>query len=103
MTASADSLITGTLTKRAEARSRALDGLHVIPVLCLDLVTDTPLQLPVHVEQPFPAGQFAQCEQAARRLRKGAMVTVQAPVVGWRLVATNASHIHINNDTPEGS
>jgi len=93
-----DSLITGTLTERATARTRVLDGTHAVPVLCLELVTDTPLGLPVHVEQPFPAGHFAQCEAAARRLRKGQHVTVQAPVLGWKLLATNASHIHTDND-----
>lgn len=93
-----ESLIAGTLTERAVARTKVLDGEHVLPVLCLDLITDTPLRLPVHVEQPFPPGHFAQCEAAARRLRKGAHVTVQAPVLGWRLVAANATHIHTDND-----
>ena len=92
------SVIVGTLTERAVARTKVLDGEHAVPVLCLELVTDTPLRLPVHVEQPFPAGHFAQCEAAARRLRKGQHVTVQAPVLGWRLIAANATHIHIDNN-----
>jgi hypothetical protein len=93
-----ESLIVGTLIDRAVARTKVLDGERTVPVLCLELVSDSPLRLPVHVEQPFPAGHFAQCEAAARRLKKGARVTVQAPVLGWKLIAANATHVHTEND-----
>lgn len=94
----AECLITGTLTENAGARTKVLDGDVAVPVLCLELVTDTPMRLPVHVEQPFPRGHHAQCEAAARRLKKGLHVTVQAPVVGWKLIAANATHVHTDNE-----
>lgn len=100
--AAGDCLVTGTLTRAAEARTRQLDGEHDVPVLCLELETDTPAHLPVRVEQPFPVGHYTQCAQAARRLRKGVTVTVQTSVLSWRLHAA-ASHVHIesHNDNPE--
>jgi hypothetical protein len=87
-------LITGTLTRNAEVRTRPLDGAQSLPILCFDIQTDGPAHLPVHVEQPFEPGHHAQAEAAARRLRKGTHVTVQTPVLGWRLVVPNATHVH---------
>ena len=94
-------LYTGTLTHSAEARTRLLDAEgHTVPVLCLDLALDNPMQTPLHVEQPFAAGHFAQCQAAAHRLKKGMRVTVEAPLVGLRIVATNSSHIHLCQSNP---
>ncbi len=87
---------TGTLLHAAHAATAILDGEgHVIPTLCMDLELDNAMHTPLHVEQPFPAGQHQQAEAAARRLKKGMRVTVQAPLVGMRLVARNATHIHV--------
>lgn len=93
-----EGVISGHLVDKASARTKVLDGEHTVPVLCLDLVTDTPLHMRVHVEQPFPAGHYAQAEAAAKRLKKGMHVTVQAPVLGWKLVAANATHIQTNQN-----
>ena len=45
--------------------------------------------------------QHKQCEAAAHRLKEGTRVTVTAPLVGMRLVARNASHIHVINQPQE--
>lgn len=86
----------GTLTRQAEARTKLLDHEgHSVPVLCMDIELDNALHTPMHVEQPFPADATKQAHAAAHRLKKGMRVTVQAPLVGVRLVATNAAHIHV--------
>lgn len=94
---------TGTLLHRAEARTTVLDGDgHTVPVLCMELELDNRFHSTMHAEQPFPVGQFPQCQAAAHRLKKGMRVTVQAPLVGMRLVARNATHVHvIPEPTPE--
>lgn len=87
---------TGTLLHQAEARTKVLDGEgHCVPVLCLDIELDNALHTPMRIEQPFAADAAKQAHAAARRLKKGMRVTVQAPLVGVRLMATNASHIHV--------
>jgi hypothetical protein len=86
---------TGTLTRNAEVRNKQLDaeGL-VVPVLCLDMELEGAIHAPLHVEQFFGQDAHSQCEAAARRLKKGMRVTVQAPLLSHRLAAT-ASHIHV--------
>lgn len=92
----------GTLTRQAEARTMLLDTEgHSVPVLCMEIELDNTLHTHMHVEQPFPAAAFKQAEAAAHRLKKGMRVTVQAPLVGIRLVAGNAAHIHVINETQE--
>jgi hypothetical protein len=87
---------TGTLIHPAEARTGLLDQQgKSVPVLCLDIELDNITHNLLHVEQPFPDGNFSQCQAAARRLKEGARVTVTAPLVGMRLVARNATHIHV--------
>lgn len=90
---------TGVLIQRAEARSSVADSEgHIVPVLCLDMELDNAHRTHLHVEQPFPAGHHTQAEAAAHRLKKGMRITVQAPLVGMRLVARNAAHIHVIPD-----
>ena len=92
----AQAVYSGTLLHNAEARSKVIDAAgHVVPVLVLEIITDTSLGLPVHIEQPFPADHMHQCQAAAKRHRKGDRITVQAPVHSHRL-AIVASHIHTN-------
>lgn len=87
---------TGTLIHPAEARTAMLDAIgHSVPVLCMDIELDSATHNLMRVEQPFPAGDFNQCQAAARRLKEGTRVTVTAPLVGLRLVARNATHIHV--------
>jgi hypothetical protein len=100
MTAQAE--FTGTLLHGAEARSAVLDAAgHTVPVLCLDIELDTALHTHMHVEQPFAIGAHAQAVAAAHRLKKGMRVTVQAPLVGVRLVASNTTHIHTHPEPQE--
>lgn len=93
---------TGTLIHQAEARTKLLDSTGTtVPVLCLDIELDNAMHTPMHVEQPFPASSFDQARAAAHRLKKGMRVTVHAPLIGMRLVAGNAAHIHIINPQEE--
>jgi hypothetical protein len=93
---------TGTLVQPAEARTGVNpDGMSV-PMLCLLLELDSRTHNTLSVEQPFPVNHFKECEAAARRLKRGMRVTVQAPLVGMRLVARGAKHIHvISDDQPD--
>ena len=92
-----DAEYTGTLLHAAEARTTVLDieG-HAVPTLCLEVELDNAICTHLVVEKIFPTGHFTQCQAAAHRLKKGTRVTVQAPLVGMRLIARNASHIHIH-------
>ena len=93
---------TGTLIQCAEARTAMLDhDGHAIPVLCLDIELDNQLHTHMHVEQPFPLGHFTQAKAAAQRMKKGVRVTVQAPLVGLRLVVSNTTHIHVITEPKE--
>ena len=85
---------TGTLLHNAEVRTKVLgsEG-YAVPVLCCDLQLDNGTHNTVHSEQPYPAGCHSQCEAAAKRLKKGDRITVQAPLASHRLVLTNATHV----------
>jgi hypothetical protein len=99
-TASCDLEMTGVLLRDAEARHRRLDDddAHIVPVLCLLIETESETHGHAIVEQPFPAGHAAQCEAAARRLKKGTRVTFTAPTVGIQLLVRNATHVHVHHD-----
>jgi len=92
-----DAEYTGTLLHGAETRTTVLDieG-NAVPTLCLEIELDNAICTHLLVEQFFPLGQFPQCQAASKRLKKGVRVTVQAPLVGMRLIARNATHIHIH-------
>jgi hypothetical protein len=93
---------TGRLLRAPEVRTKVIDQEgHAVPVLCLDIESDSPLRLPIHVEQPYPLDHHAQCQAAARRLSKGMHITVEAPMVGVRLVVGNATHIHTSQPSPQ--
>lgn len=95
-----DWICSGHILTKPVVRSLPIDGEgHVVPVLCMDIESDGPARLPIHVEQPFPMDHYAQCEAAAKRYRKGQHITVQAPAVGLRLAVTNVAHIH--TDQPQ--
>lgn len=88
---------TGVLVAHAQARTKQLDTEgHMVPVLCMDIELDGVLHNRLHAEQPFAPDQHQACEAAAHRYRKGTRVTVHAPVVGLRMVATNTTHIHVH-------
>lgn len=92
----------GTLLHQAEARTKVLDGQgHTVPVVCMDIELDNALHTPMHVEQLFPAASHEQARAAAHRLKRGMRVTVQAPLVGVRLVANNVAHIHVIHEAQE--
>jgi hypothetical protein len=86
---------TGTLLHPAQARAAIIDhDGHTVPALCLDIELDNALRTHMHLEQPFPPGQFDQAKAAAHRLQQGMRVTVQTPLQGLRIVASGTAHIH---------
>jgi len=91
----------GTLIHGAEARTLVLDRDTTVPTLCMDIELDNSLGNVMHVEQPFPADHFPQARAAAHRLKKGMHVKVQVSPFDLRLVARNASHIHVITETQE--
>lgn len=91
---------TGTLLRDAEARCRVDAQDQTVPVLCLDITLDNALRTLMHVEQPFPLGTFEQAQAAARRLKKGQHVAVQAPLESMRLISPRTTHIHTHPATP---
>jgi hypothetical protein len=95
----ADMELRGTLVRNAEVRNKVLDGDgHTLPVLCIEFTTDSSSHMPVRAEQAYKPNEHALAEKHAKALRRGSCVTVQAPLVGLKLVATNASAI-----TPEAA
>jgi hypothetical protein len=92
--------ISGTLARDAELRNRVLDSAgHNVPVICLDLVGTGPARMPVHVEWPQPVDGYQAAERLIKTLKRGTTVTVQAPLLGMRLVAVNASQVHASAQT----
>lgn len=92
---------TGTLVENAQTRIDPSTGGGFTPLLCLDMVLDNAHHTQLHVEQPFKPNDYEAVRMAARRLKKGMRVTVEAPLVGLRLVARNATHIHVIKPQPE--
>jgi hypothetical protein len=92
----------GTLLGSAQARIKPIDGEgHTVPCLCFDIELDNALRNAMHVEQPFPADQYEQAQQAAKALKKGMRVSVQLSALDLRFVARNASAVVISE--PEAS
>ena len=89
----------GCITAKPIVRTRPAgpNGLDV-PVLCLDISTGGALAAAIHIEQPFAPGAHAACEIAAKRLKQGQHITVQAPLHALRLFVGAAAHIHIDQE-----
>lgn len=94
-----DMQISGTVVQ-AQVRALLLPGGMTVPALCLDIMTDTAVPMPVHIEQGFAPGHHAQAHAAMRRYPKGTHITAQAPALGVRLVVPNASVIAASATTP---
>lgn len=94
--ATASGTYVGTLIAPAQCRMRAIDADgHIVPVLVLQLELDTLLRTRMRAEQPFAATAHQACEAAARRLRVGTVVEVEAPLTSVHLVATHTQHVHV--------
>lgn len=94
---------TGTLLEHAQVRQKAIDPEgHMVPALCLDIALDCPQRNRLQAIQLFTADQQHACEAAAQRYRKGAHVTVDAPLAALRMLATRTTHIHVHQpeETP---
>lgn len=88
----------GTLIAPAQCRMRPVDADgHMAPVLVLQIELDTLLRTRMRVEQQFPAHAHQACEAAAKRLRVGTVLAVDAPLTGLRLVATRTQHVRVMN------
>jgi len=86
----------GTLIAPAQCRMRPIDADgHMAPVLVLQIELDTLLRTRMRVEQPFPAHAHHACEAAARRLRVGTVLAVEAPLAGVHMVATRTQHVRV--------
>lgn len=97
MTATCDLILTGTLLRHAGVRSKVLDGDgHTVPVLCIDVASRTAAHMPFHAELAYKPNEHALAEAHAKAMRKGRCVTVQAPLVGLKLIATNAASIELD-------
>lgn len=94
--------LTGTLRQHGEARARQIDTQgNQVPVLCLELENVHVPELGItleraHVEQRFPPTAYAACNAAARRHKRGDLITATHPKAELRLVALNVSHIHVH-------
>lgn len=96
----ADMQISGTLARDADLRFRPLDSSgHNVPVICFDLVANGAVHMPVRVEWPQPADGYQAAERLLKTLKRGTTVTVQAPLLGMRLLAANASQVHASAQT----
>ncbi|WP_280189107.1 hypothetical protein [Delftia sp. PS-11] len=77
--------ITGALLQDAEVRTMPLgEGRTPMPVLTLLIDTDGPAHMPVRAEQVYPPSLRHHAEAAARALRKGMRVAVDAPTAQIR-------------------
>jgi len=86
----------GTLIADGQARVLPMDRHgQMAPVLVLHAISPAPGGRHVHLEYPFPAGQMAACEAAARQFAKGMRVQFGGPSAHAALVLRHVSHIHI--------
>lgn len=84
----------GTLLRHAELRHVQIDGEgHLVPCICMEVELENGARTPMHVEKLFPRDDIKQATEEAHSLKKGMRVEVQAPLVGLRLVARNATCI----------
>jgi hypothetical protein len=88
----------GVLTRNAEVRSKpAADGLHAVPVVCLELKStqEGPARV-FHVEQPFTDATRKEAEAFSRSLKRGNVVTVITPVADMQVTFPHVESIHLN-------
>lgn len=92
----------GRLINDAHAAQKQVDADgRFAPVLCFEVVALDGLHLPCYVEQYFPAGQDRQCEAAARRYRRGSVVSFQIDTAALVYKACGASHVHVVTDSAD--
>lgn len=95
--ATCDLILTGTLLHHAEVRCKVLDGDgHTVPVLCIDVASDHAARMPFHAEKVYLPHERPLAEAHAKAMRKGRSVKVIAPLVGLKLIATNAASIELD-------
>ena len=90
----------GVLLRNAEVRNKpALDGLHSVPVVCMELKsTSTPTRT-CHAEQPFTAATRPQAEALARLLKKGRCVTVRTPATAISLIFPHVESVQLTEES----
>lgn len=87
----------GILLGNAEVRTKpALDGLHSVPVVYMELKsTGTPTRT-CHAEQPFTDATRHQAEALAKSLKKGRTVTLRTPASDICLIFPHVDSIQLN-------
>jgi hypothetical protein len=89
----------GTLLRHAELRSKpARDGLHSVPVVCVEVRSLAGSTKQCHAEICFEDGNRHQAEALAKTLTKGRTVTVTAPLAHMRITFTQALSIEIHQE-----
>ncbi len=89
----------GILLRKAEVRNKtASDGLHAIPVVCIDMKSIDTTPRTYHVEMPFTDATRLQAEQLARSLTKGKRITATAPLDRVHITFTNTASIAIHQE-----
>lgn len=89
---------TGTLTHNAEVRNKApRDGLHTVPVLCMDLkntLPDGPRYC--HVERAYTDATRRKAEALASEYKRGKCITVKYQPSHLRLSVSQPVSIYLN-------
>lgn len=89
--------ISGVLLHDAEVRTVPMgDDSTPMPVLCLVIQADRSCHGPVRAEQVYPPQLRHEAEAAAKTLKKGQRVTVQAPIAHLRTTLARASKIEVH-------
>lgn len=90
----------GHLVENAHMAQKQLDcDGHYVPALCFEIKAEVTGSR-CKVEQYFPAGHDKQCQQAAWRLKRGALVSFQVSSECMAYRASGVSHVHVIS-TPE--
>ena len=102
MTANHLIVIEGTLAQDAQVRIKPMGEAETpMPVLCLLINTNGSSQEPVRAEQTYPPSHRAEAERAARALRRGVRVSVEAPCAHIRTTLAHCASITLAAKAPQ--
>lgn len=88
---------TGILKTDAQVRTKPVgDGLHVLPVLCLDLGDVGAGHHILHAEQIYTEATRHHAEAKAKTLKKGALVRVRTSVLDMRIFLPHVEHVQLD-------
>lgn len=88
---------TGILSQDAQVRTKPVgDGIHALPVLCLELRDVGPLHQTLHAEQIYSEATRAQAEAHAKTLKRGAQVRLVTNALNMRLVLPHVEQVELS-------